>query len=142
MKDNAKDICKAEAKGKEKIAKADAEAAFSNTPKNREAARTARADATYNVAKEKCDDFSGNAKDVCMKEAKANHVRATADAKVDRVAADSQNTAAEKTAEARKDATEDKRDAEYKVAIEKCDSLAGTSKDTCVRDAKMRFGKG
>jgi len=94
------------------------------------------------VAKEKCDDFSGNAKDVCMKEAKANHVRATADAKVDRVAADSQNTAAEKTAEARKDATEDKRDAEYKVAIEKCDSLAGTSKDTCVRDAKMRFGKG
>jgi len=139
---NAKDICIEQAKGKEKIAKADAEAAFSNTPKNREAARTARADATYNVAKEKCDDYSGNAKDVCMKEAKANHVRATADAKVDRVAADSQNKAAEKTAEARKDATEDKRDAEYKVAIEKCDSLAGTSKDTCVRDAKMRFGKG
>ena len=42
----------------------------------------------------------------------------------------------EKTAEARKDAAEDKRDAEYKVAVEKCDSLAGDAKDTCVRDAK------
>jgi hypothetical protein len=139
---NAKDICIEEAKGKEKIAKADAEAAFSNTPKTREAARVARADANYNVAKEKCDDFSGNAKDVCTKEAKAAHVRATADAKVDRVAADTQKDSAVKTAEARKDANEEKRTADYKVAMEKCDALAGASKDACVRDAKMRFGKG
>jgi hypothetical protein len=43
--------------------------------------------------------------------------------------------------EARKDAASDKRDAEYAVAKEKCDVLAGTPKDACVTDAKMRYGK-
>jgi hypothetical protein len=139
---NAKDVCIEEAKGKEKIAKADADAALEDTPKNREKARVARADAAYDVAKEKCDDLTGNPKDVCVKEAKAAHTKALADAKVDRVAADTRESAAEKTANARKEATEDKRDAEYKVAIEKCDALSGTAKDSCVRDARMRFGKG
>jgi hypothetical protein len=141
MTGNAKDICTEEAKGKEKIAKADADAAFENTPKHREAARVARADASYEVSKEKCDDLSGNAKDVCMKEAKAAYVKGKADAKVDRVAADTQNTATGKRAEARRDAAEDKRDADYKVAIEKCDALAGAAKDHCVQDAKARYGK-
>lgn len=141
MKGNAKDICKEEATGKEKVAKAEAEAAYDNTPKAREKARMARADADYSVAKEKCDDLAGNAKDVCVKEAKAAHVKATADAKVDRVAADTQKNATEKVAAAKHDAMQDKRDADYKVAIEKCDSLAGGAKDACVHDAKARFGK-
>jgi hypothetical protein len=138
---NAKDICVEEAKGREKVAKAEADAHYKNTPRARESARIAHADATYAVAKEKCDDLSGNAKDVCVKEAKAAHVKAKADAKVDRVAADTRSESAEKTAEARRDAAEDKRDANYKVAIEKCDALTGVAKDNCVRDAKMRFGK-
>jgi hypothetical protein len=141
MSGNAKDVCVEEAKGKEKIAKADSDAAFKNTPKAREAARTAHADAAYAVAKEKCDDLAGNQKDVCVKEAKAAHVKATADAKVDRVAADTHNTANEKTAAAKRDAAEDKRDADYKVAIEKCDSLSGAAKDTCVSNAKAKYGK-
>ena len=98
---NAKDICLEEASGKEKVAKADAEAAYKNTPKAREDARVTRAEATYNVAKEKCDDLSGNAKDVCVKEANAALVRAKADAKVDRVAADTKDDAAMKQADAR-----------------------------------------
>ena len=141
LKANAKDICMEEAKGKQKVAKAEANAAYEGTPKARESARKARADATYEVAKEKCDDLAGNAKDVCVKEAKAAHVKATADAKVDRVAADSSTTAMQKTSEARKDAAEDKRDADYKVAIEKCDALAGAPKDACVKDAKIKYGK-
>ena len=48
---NAKDICLAEANGKEKVAKADAEAAYKSTPKAREDARVTRAEATHNVAK-------------------------------------------------------------------------------------------
>jgi len=138
---NAKDICVEDAKGKEKVAKADAEAAYQNTPKAREAARMARADAAYEVAKEKCDDLAGNPKDVCVKEAKAAHVKATADAKVDRVAADTRKESAEKTADAQRTAAIDKNEANYKVAIEKCDALAGAAKDSCVRDAKARFGK-
>ena len=109
---NAKDVCVEQAKGKEKVAKAEAAAAYENTPKNREKARVARADAAYDVAKEKCDDLAGNAKDVCVKEAKAAHVKATADAKVDRVASESSQNSAQKTAEARVEASQDKRDAD------------------------------
>lgn len=138
---NVKDICVEEAKGKEKVAKAEADATYQNTPKAREAARTARADAAYEVAKEKCDDLAGNPKDVCIKEAKAAHVRAAADAKVDRVAAEEQRTGTSRTAAVKQEAAEDKRDAEYKVAAEKCDALAGAAKDTCIRNAKVQYGK-
>jgi hypothetical protein len=127
---NAKDICLAEANGKEKVAKADAEAAYKNTPKVREDAYVTRAEATYNVAKEKCDQLAGNPKDVCVKEANAVLVKAKADAKVERV-----------TTDAVKEANADKRNADYKVAIEKCDALAGPAKDGCIGNAKLQYGK-
>jgi hypothetical protein len=138
---NAKDVCVEEAKGREKVAKAEADASYQNTPKARENARQARADAAYEVAKEKCDDLAGNTKDVCVKQAKAAHVKTLADAKVDRVAADTRNDAAQKTADAQRAATEEKRDADYRVALEKCDALASAAKDACVRDARTRYGK-
>jgi hypothetical protein len=138
---NAKDICVAEAKGKENIAKASAEARFDSTPRSREKARMAPADAAFAVAKERCDDKSGTMKDVCVKEANAAHVKAVADAKVDRVTSEANTESHDKTAMARRDATEEKRDADYKVASEKCEVLAGTVKESCVRDAKARFGK-
>ena len=138
---NAKDICGAEAKGKEKVAKADAEAAYKNTPKAREQARIAHAQAQYDVAKEKCDDLAGNSKDVCVKEAKADLVKGKANAKVDRVVSDTRKTAVTKQTEARTEANEEKREAEYKVAIEKCDGFAGATKDSCLSTAKAQFGK-
>ena len=138
---NARDICVAEAKGRDNVTKAEAEAAYENTPKARQGARVARAQATYDVSVEKCDDLAGNPKDVCVKEAKAGLVKGKADAKVDRVTADTRQEAGAKQAEARKDANADKRDAEYKVAIEKCDALAGPTKDACVSNAKVEYGK-
>ena len=138
---NAKDICVAEAKGKDNVAKADAEASYANTPKARESARVAHAKATYDVSVEKCDDLAGNRKDVCVKEAKAQLVKGKADAKVDRVAAVTREDASSKQADARKEATDEKRDAEYKVALERCEALAGPAKDSCVSNAKLQFGK-
>ena len=138
---NGKDICLAEAKGKNSVAKADAEAAYKNTAKSRETARVAHAQATYNVAIEKCDDLAGNPKDVCKKEAQAELVKGKSNAKVDRVASETNREAATTQAEARKDAGADKREAEYKVAIEKCDALAGAAKDACVSSAKAQYGK-
>jgi hypothetical protein len=73
MKDNAKDICMAEAKGREKVAIADLDVTYKPSAKARYEARVARADAQYAVAKEKCDDLAGNAKDVCRKEADSVH---------------------------------------------------------------------
>ena len=138
---NAKDICVAEAKGNEKVARAEVEAAYRHTPKARESARVAYADANYKVAAERCDDLAGNPKDVCVKEAKSALVTAKADAKVDRVATDANREATATKTEARRDANEEKREAEYKVAIEKCEALAGGAKDACVSAAKSQHGK-
>ena len=127
---NAKDICVAEAQAKRTKTEVNAEADYKQTPKAREHAIHESAEADYKVAKERCDDLAGNAKDVCVKEAKAVQTKAQADAK-----------ASQKGTEARIDASKDKRDAEYKVAAEKCDALAGDPKRACVADAKARFGK-
>jgi hypothetical protein len=49
--------------------------------------------------------------------------------------------AKEITKDARKDAAEDKSTAAFVLAKEKCDAFAGAAKDTCVNDAKTKFGK-
>jgi membrane-associated HD superfamily phosphohydrolase len=85
LKANAQDICKAEAKGKEKIAKAQLEASIAPSPRAEEKVRMAKANANYDVAKERCGDLSGNAKDVCKKEAKAAFETAKAEAKVSKM---------------------------------------------------------
>lgn len=81
MSGNQKDICVAQAKGEEKVGKAELEARYKPSEKNTYDARVARAEADYEVAKEKCDDQSGNAKDACQKEAKAKEASAKAEAK-------------------------------------------------------------
>ena len=138
---NAKDICVQEAKGKEKVAKAELEDSYSPSERNRYNMRLARADAAYAIAKEKCDDASGNAKDVCRKEAKSVYVAAKADAKLVEKTVDANTTANAKTADARKDAATVKRDAAYAVAKEKCDVLAGDPKAKCIQDAKALYGQ-
>jgi len=150
MAGNAKDICTEEAKGREKVAKAELEANYAPSDKHSYDVRVAKADAAYAVAKEKCDDVAGNTKDVCLKEAKSAYVAAKADAKLaDKTAdanttarektADARATAREKTADAQKDAATEKRDAAYAVAKEKCDALAGDAKASCLKDAKARY---
>ena len=141
LRANTRDICKAEAKGRETVALAELEAKYEPSQKARYDLRIARADADYAVAKEKCDDLGGNQKDVCVKEAKAAQTTAQADAKTQMKTADANRAAGAKIIEARKDAAADKRDAGYAVAREKCDPLAGSAKDLCVSDAKTRYGK-
>ena len=149
---NAKDICKAEADGREKIARAELESGYKPSVDASYKLRVARAEAAYAVAKEKCDDKSGNVKDVCVKEAKADAVAAKADAKAQRKTSDANatatatsvkasNVAGEKGADARKDAAADKRDADYAVAKEKCAAFAGDAKSSCLIQAKARFGR-
>ncbi len=129
MKGNARDVCLAEAKAARTRTEEEAEAAYQGTPKARAHAVDEIAEANYKVARERCNERSGNDKDVCIKVAKAELTKAKADAKANR-----------KTIEARQDAAKDKREAEYKVAAEKCDALNGDAKSACVKDAKARYG--
>lgn len=125
---NAKDICIAEAKVEKAYSIAKTDGDFKSTPKAMYDGRKAVASAEYDLAKTKCAAKGGNDKDVCIKEAKAVEVRAQADAK-----------AGTKVSEARADASDEKRKANYKVAIEKCDAFSGATKDACVKEAKTTF---
>ena len=130
FKDNAKDVCIEEAKAKEKVALAEREFSYTGKAADQTKVLEVKAKSAYSVAKEKCDDLAGNAEDVCVKEAKAVEVKALADAKLGK-----------EIGEAKKDAAADKNDANYKVAIEKCDAMAGAAKDGCIATAKTSFGK-
>lgn len=130
FKANAKDICVEEAKAKEKVARAELEYSYSGKAADQTKVLEAKAKSAYAVAKEKCDDMAGNDKDVCVKEAKAAQTKGLADAKMGK-----------QIGEAKKEASEDKSDANYKVAVEKCDAMTGDAKTSCVAAAKTKFGK-
>src|SRR3954469_24257823 len=97
---NAKDICMAEAHGHEKVSLAQLEESYKPSEKTRYGTLAAQADATHAVAREKCDDATGNAKDVCVKQADAAQSNAVADAKAKHKIADANKVAHEKSAKA------------------------------------------
>ena len=81
MKDNARDICQAEAKAKEKIAKKELDWKKNPNEKNRMDYEKMKAEGAYEVAKEKCEDMKGAEESACKKQAKADEKKAIADAK-------------------------------------------------------------
>lgn len=152
MSGNARDICIAEASGKQRIALAELDWAYKPSAKTKSQVLVTKAEAEYAVAIQRCDDLSANPKDLCVREAKAAEASAKADAKAEMKAADAGRVADEKSAtaqgkakrqasEARQDAAEEKRDASYEVAKEKCDAFSGDAKDACSEKAKQNFGK-
>ncbi len=125
---NVKDVCIERAKGQEQVALAHLEYQYTGNAKDRNDYLEARYEAKYKVAKEACDSLSGNAKDVCVADAKAAHDKAKADLKANK-----------KIAEAQNDQMEAKLKADYKAANERCDSLSGNAKDSCHASAKARY---
>jgi hypothetical protein len=149
---NPKKICAVEAKGNKKIALETLDASNKPSAKSQRDVRDATADAQYALAKQKCHDLAGNAKDVCIQEAKSAETASkadaklefkTSDAKADAKASTQQATskASDKVQDARSEAITDKADAQYKVEKEKCETFAGTAKDNCLTQAKVRLGK-
>lgn len=149
---NAKDICVAQAKGKESVALAELNDQYKPKLKTHYKLQIARAEASYDVDKQKCDDLAGNPQDVCVKEARAAQSIAKTNASAELMTAEAQASANEKSAKAqakassqkadiRSDASADKREAQYQVEKEKCDVLAGSVKDSCLTQAKASFGK-
>ena len=87
-----------------------------------------QAKAEYKEARARCNDLGGNPKDVCIKEAKAVKKSTIADA-----------NAAKKNAATSAEANEDKREAEFKVAKAKCDSMSGNTRDICEKEAEAKY---
>lgn len=148
---NAKDICEVEAKGHKNVAIAELEASHEPTNKTRAEALKARAEADYDLAKEKCDDLSGNAKDVCVKEAKAAYANAESNAKMNK----DHNQAQEKSSpnsdtnmkvrenegdNRRNTSTENQPNTAYAVEKQKCEAFSGSAREQCINKAKRQFG--
>ena len=125
-----KDMCVVEAQAVERRAKASAEANYKGTIEAQTASQIVNADADFMIAKVACETKAGQEKDVCVKEAQATRTKLVADAKAHKTAVD-----------ARADARADTRDAQYKVALAKCDAMSGLEKDACVTSANSAYGK-
>jgi hypothetical protein len=90
------------------------------------------ADAQYKIDSKACASLAKNAKDICAAEATGNQKVAKAQAEA----------ASKNTPKAREHARVTYAEANYKVAIERCDDLAGNPKDVCVKEAKSALVKG
>lgn len=91
-----------------------------------DAARKETIEQQYKTERQACDGLAGNGKDVCVEQAQGK--RKVARAELD-AARDPGPKSQQKLAETRADAN-------YAVAKERCDDLAGNPKDVCVQDAK------
>jgi len=141
MAGNTRDVCMAEANGRESVSKAEREATYDGSSKHRYDVSMAKASAASSVANEKCDDLAGNAHDVCRKEAQGTEVAAKAEAERAYKTADVNAAARDANTEASKKAAASKQEAAHAVAKEKCDSLAGEAQTTFIKDARALHGQ-
>ena len=84
---NTKDVCQAEAKANEKVAKKELDYKKNPNEKNRMDLEKMKAEAAYEVAKEKCEDLKGADQSACKKAAKADEKKAVAAIKGQKTAA-------------------------------------------------------
>lgn len=125
---NQEDVCKVEAKANREAGLADLDASLKGTLDAHIAAEEEKVNGIYEIAKEKCDDYNGDAKDLCLTKAKADRSTGMANVKANR-----------KTLEAQQEAAEKKMESDYEVALKKCDSYAGEVKASCKDKAKADY---
>lgn len=87
QKGRAAGVCVKEAKARQKVAEAELEARYQPGPETVQEARYARAEAEYDIARDKCTDLRGPATDRCVKAAKGAREAAIRLAKVEKVQA-------------------------------------------------------
>ncbi len=82
----------------------------------------------YREAKMRCKTLNGEAEDICLKDARAYYKTEVSQAKAE-----------EKSAKAYANSAEEANEAMYKAARERCKSLSGNAKDSCIGDAKVKY---
>jgi hypothetical protein len=137
---NAKDVCGAQAKGKEGVAEADAKSAYEDTPSARQNASLANAQASYNVAVEECANLAGNRRNVCVQQARGEFAKSRTLATDERGVDDARRDAAATPAVVRNQGYADMRAAEYAVVLEECDPHPGPVRNACISNADVKYG--
>jgi hypothetical protein len=81
---HSRNVCVAEARAERRIAQSALAARLSGTPKSQYDARVARAEAEFDVAKERCGDRAGHQRELCIHEARSAEARAKDEARLAR----------------------------------------------------------
>ena len=84
LKDNEQDVCEAKAKADEKVAKAQLDAKYDPTPRNRWKVEQLKAEGEYEVAKQQCQSLKGDSQTACRKRAEERYEQAKANLENDR----------------------------------------------------------
>lgn len=140
MKGNAKDVCMAQAKGKNEVVKAQLEAQRDPGPKRDSHVQKKQAEADYNVARQKCDDLRHVARDACRNDAKATYEHAKDQAKV-APAAEGKGVRSDQSQRDGRQARNASTDTEYAAARERCGTLSPQARDNCMNEVRKRFSK-
>jgi hypothetical protein len=90
-----------------------------------------RIEADYKADKAKCDSMQGNAKDVCMKQAKGKENVAKAEV----------NAKDDPSPRNQRKVDQAKAKADYEIAKEKCDDQKGKEKSACEKEAKASYDR-
>ena len=85
FKGHAKDLCRVQARGWEKVAKAQLEAQHEPSPEAQKNVKFARAEADHDVARRRCEPLKERARDLCVERAKHEREAAIRLAKVEKV---------------------------------------------------------
>jgi len=85
LQGNDRDICTEDAKGSQRVARAERDAKLLGDADHNYQVRVARADADYRVAKERCNEMRGDAIGICKADAAAAYRKAQQDAQIKQV---------------------------------------------------------
>jgi hypothetical protein len=78
LQGNSEDVCEAQAKANEKIAKAELDAKYDPSQRNKREVTALRAEGEFEVAKQRCQDLGAGDQVTCAKSAKARYEQAQA----------------------------------------------------------------
>jgi len=140
QKGNAKDLCRIAAKGKAKVAKAELDAEREPSPAADRAVKIAAAEVDFDLAKQRCEDVKKPAREACQAHAEHERDAAERQAKIEHVEARRRLQQA-KAASTKPAPAPASRDEKYAAEKARC-GMMGEERDSCLADAKRRFGKG
>jgi hypothetical protein len=136
-----KSVCFAEADAEDSIARADLAALYRPSAKARHRALVVAADSRLVLAKVRCDDRSGSARNGCVAQALQLHTSARADATARLKTFEANAMAAEQSAEDREEAASDTFAVRYAAARLQCDGYVDKLRELCLQQTRDHFLK-
>jgi hypothetical protein len=137
----AKAVCFAEADAQESIARAELAAQYRPSAKARHRALNVAADSRLSLAKVRCDDRSGIARNGCVAQALQLHTSERADATARLRTFEANAMAAEQSAEDREEAASDTFAVRYAAAKLQCDGYVAKLRELCLLQTRDHYLK-